>query len=382
MPDGSWSDIAENVIYRKTPPIFYLEACKSLFSSQEDQAQWVRIHRWFNRLAWRRARSTNGRWRLIAASFFWPFRLLYLVVFDEKLKRRRLRVRKQTGKSHFLQCAELLYLGTVHAIPPRTYFLFRLFEPERRAIANQYIHRFETKNGLFAFTYRNLGKGLKGSVLSNKGEFVARCKENDLPTPPLFVEVDDGIVQARDWQEEGLPHVDLIVKRKIGKGGHRMMRWEFIGDDDYRSAEGEILDTGALIALLKRESKKNALLVMKRMRNHHAINDLSGANADVLTTVRLVTAINELGEPEVVSSTFKIGVKQTIADNVHFGGLAAPVNIDTGERKPTQDGSHHQERDRDSQNPMRSSPRRPSMPPAGHGILISHKYPVHIRRHI
>jgi len=330
-PRGSWDDFTETVIYRKTPPIFYLEALKSLLPFQKNPAHWVRIHRWFNRMAWRRARASNGRGILIAASICWPFRLFYLAVYDKTIKQHRKRVRKQTGKSYLKQRLEILYLGIVHSIPPRTYFLFRLFEPERRAIANRYLHRFETKHGLFSFIYRNLGKPSKGMTLSDKGEFAARCNENGLPTPAIFVALENGVIEAREWKEEGLPKVDLIVKRTIGRGGHRMMRWEFIGNDQYRSAKGKILDTEKLISLLKDESKTNSLLVMKRMRNHHAIKNLSGAKADVLTTVRMVTGINEQGEPELVSSTFKIGVKQKIADNVHFGGLAAPVDVETGE---------------------------------------------------
>jgi len=331
MPPGSWSDFTDNVIYRNTPPIFYLEAIKSLLCNQKNLAQWERIHRWFNHMTWRRACATDRQWILIAASICWPFRLFYLIFFEKKLINRKKHARKQTGKSYYIQNIEILYLGIVHSIPPRTYFLFRLFEPERRKIANQYLHRFETKHGLFSFIYRNLGKPSKKMTLSDKGKFAARCNENDLPTPTIFVVAENGVIKARAWKEKGLPKVDLIVKRRIGKGGRRMMRWEFIGDDQYRSAEGKTLSTEKLISLLKRESMINALLVMKRMRNHYTINDLSGANADVLTTVRMVTGLNEQGEPELVSSTFKIGVNQTIADNVHFGGLAAPVDVHTGE---------------------------------------------------
>ena len=101
-----------------------------------------------------------------------------------------------------------------------------------------------------------------------------------------------------------------------------MMRWEFVGGADYRSATGDLLDAKSLLDRIKKESVNQPLLVVRRLRNHPEIADLAGRDAGVLTTARMVTGLDENGEPELLSSTFKIAVNQTVADNVHFGGLA------------------------------------------------------------
>lgn len=281
-----------------------------------------RIHRWYNYWRYQNARVSNQRLVLVAATIVWPFRLFYLTLCDKKVRIRRKRVWRSTGKSKLSQFFELIDLGMRHGIPPRAYYLFRLFEGRRRAIADQYIHRFETKRALFGFLTLNLGATRAREILNDKALFAEHCRVHGLPAPAIFLEVESEVVSPRAWTEPGLPAVDLIVKRKVGKGGRQMMRWEFVGGADYRSATGDLLDAKSLLDRIKKESVNQPLLVVRRLRNHPEIADLAGRDAGVLTTARMVTGLDENGEPELLSSTFKIAVNQTVADNVHFGGLA------------------------------------------------------------
>lgn len=109
------------------------------------------------------------------------------------------------------------------------------------------------------------------------------------------------------------------------------MRWEYDGAGRYRNVGGDVLASDELTTNLKEQSQLAELLVVKRMQNHSAIRCFAGVDEAVLSTCRLITTLDEQGNPEVVGATFKIAVHQTVADNVHFGGLAAPVNIVTGE---------------------------------------------------
>jgi len=281
---------------------------------------------------WRRNASGIRRRNIIAKIRHWPGNLRK----QSKKTTRRYgqQVRRLSGKSNRRQKLEQLYLGLRYSIPPKSYYLFRLFETERRKKAAQYIHRFETKVGLFSFLNWNLGNSSAGELLGNKSLFAKRCLERGLPSPPLYIELEKGEVVPREWKSELLPPVDLIVKRRSGKGGHVIMRWEYQGDDGYLSADGERLEAAPLLERLKADSAEIPFLVLKRMRNHPDILGFAGIDGRILTTCRLVTAINEHGEPETVSSTFKIAVDQTVADNVHFGGLASPVDVATGELGP------------------------------------------------
>ena len=102
------------------------------------------------------------------------------------------------------------------------------------------------------------------------------------------------------------------------------MRWESLGEDEDRDANGAVSNSSALLEQLRKDSLEFPFIVVKRMKNHPDIIGLAGPGGKVLTTCRIVTTFNEQNDVEVLSATFKIAVKQTVADNVHFGGLASP----------------------------------------------------------
>lgn len=250
------------------------------------------------------------------------------------LKRYGGETKRLTGKGHVRQFAELLSLAYSHSIPPTTYYLFRLFDDEPRRNVSRYIHRFETKTGLFAFLNCNLGDEAAHDLMGNKQAFAQRCIERNLPTPEVYLEVEDGEVVPRCWDQPGLPRNDIIVKRREGKGGHVMMRWEVQPDGRYLGDTGECLDAEGVLDLLRHDSHSMALIAVRRVVNHPDILCMAGSEEKILTTCRLVTGLNEAGVPEVLSSTFKIAVDQSVADNVHFGGLASPVDVHTGSLGP------------------------------------------------
>lgn len=291
-----------------------------------------RIHRGYSRLVWRQAKASESRLALIQRILGWPWNLARQV--KKATRRHGGTVKELTGKTLPRQTWEQFSLGLRHSIPPMSYYLFRLFEPERRRNAGQYLHRFETKRGLFASLNRNLGDAAAMELLGSKAAFNQRCQQHALPTPPVYLELEGGEVIHRAWQEDSLPPVDLIVKRRRGKGGHVMMRWAYQGEAGYLSAEGETLDAAQLLERMRVEASEIPFLVVKRIKNHADILDLAGADGNILTTCRLLTALNEHGDYEAVSSTFKIAVDQIVADNVHFGGLASAVDLETGTLGP------------------------------------------------
>jgi putative polysaccharide biosynthesis protein len=69
-------------------------------------------------------------------------------------------------------------------------------------------------------------------------------------------------------------------------------------------------------------------IVQPRLRNHPAIADLSNG---ALSTVRLVTIVNERGEFEPIYAVLRMAVgANTVVDNFHAGGIAAKVDMGTG----------------------------------------------------
>jgi hypothetical protein len=166
--------------------------------------------------------------------------------------------------------------------------------------------------------------------LVDKTAFAARCVERGLPTPEVYLEIENGEVSRRAWDQPGLPPVDVIAKRRPGKGGHVMMRWEFQQDGNYLSDRGERLSGEQVVEHLRLDAKSMALIVVCRVVNHPDILCMAGPAENILTTCRLLTGQNESQEIEALSSTFKIAVDPLVAVNVHFGGLASPVDVKTG----------------------------------------------------
>jgi hypothetical protein len=147
-----------------------------------------RIHRAYSRLVWNRDPTIRARLRVVWLTLRWLVVLWFLTglatwKFGSKTKRC-------TGKRLSLQVCEQIYLALVHSIPPRSYYLFRLFESGNRRRAAEFIHRFETKDGLFHFVNLNLGDTSVTSPLGNKRDFSIRCRENGLATPLLYFEAE------------------------------------------------------------------------------------------------------------------------------------------------------------------------------------------------
>ena len=124
-----------------------------------------------------------------------------------------------------------------------------------------------------------------------------------------------------------LPDADLFVKPRSGSGGHRMERWDIIGEGRYRNAHGEVLDRDGLMEKLSRQSLKDDFLVQPRLANHPALDDISNG---ALATVRVLTCRNEQGMPEVTNAAFRMAIGNSVVDNFHQGGLATGVDLETG----------------------------------------------------
>jgi hypothetical protein len=91
---------------------------------------------------------------------------------------------------------------------------------------------------------------------------------------------------------------------------------------------GDALNDERLLERLLARAAEMPLLVQHRVEPHPQIARLtSGA----LPTVRALTCLDEQGTPEVVAAVFRMsfGSSRTV-DNIHAGGLACGVALDTG----------------------------------------------------
>jgi hypothetical protein len=73
-------------------------------------------------------------------------------------------------------------------------------------------------------------------------------------------------------------------------------------------------------------------MIQPRLSNDRALNRF---NNHALSTVRVLTCLDESGEPEVVGAAMRMAIgRNHTVDNLHAGGIAAAVDLETGRLGP------------------------------------------------
>jgi hypothetical protein len=96
----------------------------------------------------------------------------------------------------------------------------------------------------------------------------------------------------------------------------------------FASADGERLTADALLARLADRSRHIPLVVQQRLRPHPELAEIT---TGALPTCRVVSCLDENGEPEVVAAMFRSSIGRNVTvDNMHAGGMGALIDIATG----------------------------------------------------
>lgn len=293
---------------------------------QQSHSSAAFIHGCYRETRWTHA-SLRARIRLIAAMSVWP---VYTIATLGRLTAHNgPAIKRRTGKGVLRQIAEQLYVQIDYSIAPPWYYMFELHDDGKRSRAGQYLTRYETKKGVYLLLKRNAAPAGLPFLLNDKAAFAAWCAERGLPAIPTVMLIENGrVVYSRD-SDDALPPVDLFVKPNRGKGGRGAERWDYRGGGTYRSSEGTVLTTTGLLVDLTALRLEGGCLVQLRAVNHPEIADLSNG---ALTTVRILTCRNEMGGIEVTNAAMRMARgSNTVVDNFHAGGIAAKVDIRTGE---------------------------------------------------
>ncbi len=291
------------------------------------------LHKFYVREVWRE-RGVFARLRLLAALLLWPVVMLGMMAWVTWLNGRA--IKRRTGKGIARQMVEQVSVAVAHDVLPPWYYIFELFEDGKRRRAGDYLHRFETKGGIFRFLKRTATA--TRTPLSDKLLFAARCREHGLPSVPVFLIAEQGEISGAGWQgddaEARLPADDLFVKPLGGRGGFGAESWRAVGDGRY--TDGNVhLQTPELLAHLRQRSATECCIVQPRLVNHPDLADLSNG---ALATLRILTIENERGEFEPTHAVLRMAVgRNTTVDNFHAGGVAAKVDLRSGALGPATD---------------------------------------------
>jgi len=170
--------------------------------------------------------------------------------------------------------------------------------------------------------------------LRNKNRFAERCSELGLPSVPVLAEFAEGKMTshglANDGCDRAFPAADLFSKPSEYWCGIGANLWRYQSSGKYVNAlSGESYTQEALIAKLCAESKSGKIVLQKKLSNHPAIAGTLTSGG--LATVRLVTCRTPSGAVDFLPPAIRMPIGQAIVDNIAQGGLAAPIDLATGE---------------------------------------------------
>lgn len=272
------------------------------------------LDRAFVREFWR-PRHVNQWLELVAAAVLLP--LTFPATLLATTARYGPAIRKREGRSIVRQLRDQLFLYASSGILPPWYYLFELHRDPSKAVGQSYLNRFQTHGGVYLLT-----RGPTPTPLNDKKDFADHCAASGIRHVPYLLCFDGSEVGGP------LPGTDLFVKPAKARGGKGAQRWAFLGEGLFTNSSQQQLGERPLRDRLHREAATKPLLVQPRIWVHDELENLSNG---ALSTVRVVTCLNEFGDPEVVEALFRMAQgRHSIVDNFHAGGLASAVSLDDG----------------------------------------------------
>jgi hypothetical protein len=236
-------------------------------------------------------------------------------------------VRDRCGKSRRRQFVEQIRAYFSGGILPPWYYMFELYD--ERTDCRSYLNRFEAKQGYYPIIRKLRGEI---SALNDKIAFAEVCRAHQLRTIRVLATASAGRATLVDG--EHLPPSDLFVKPAEGRGGKGTERWDYKGQGRYQNG-GEPLDEAAFLDRLGRSSHAASLIVQPRLTNCAELHDI---NNDALSTLRIVTCLDEEDRPQVVAGVIRMAIGDNHkVDNFHAGGIAAAVDLPTGKMSSASD---------------------------------------------
>jgi hypothetical protein len=279
--------------------------------------QWIRG-------AWRRGTWADRLCFVVAIILWWPSTILHAAYLAIRLGPSR---SPTSGKSPLRQFVEQIQVAAQWMVPPLWYYTFEFHDDERRAHAADYLQRVQVKPFIYRWLIDRKQRRELRVPFASKLHFSKICQQHGLRASAVIATVDARNVAFVDPAMTQLPPVDLFVKIRLGRGGRGAEKWSY-ATGSYRDAEGRTLTAAELTEHLKSRAQFKKRVIEARLANHGNLADL---NLGALATARILTARDEQGEIEATHAVFRMPQRPGAhVDNIHAGGIAAAVDLETG----------------------------------------------------
>ena len=263
----------------------------------------------------------------ILAGLVWPLIAFYKAAFIHA-PRCGPWVARNYGIPLWRQVLAQVKIAVTAQMLPQHYYLFELYRPEMQHRYHEYLVRNETKAGVFSILKWD---GKRGYIFRDKVIFAEECARAGIRHAPILARFKDGAVAF--LAPGGLPRQNLFAKLFNGKGGKGAERWDWNGTQ-YVAQDGRSFSEEALLAHYSARSAagKGDMILQPHLVNHPAYEGLANG---VLSTVRVMTCLDENMKGEVITSAMRLAVVPgKVVDNFHAGGIGANVDLATGALGP------------------------------------------------
>ncbi len=229
--------------------------------------------------------------------------------------------------SRITQYKQLLVLRWRYGMRPESYYRFQMFLPDRIPVAQHFIEQI---GPCLQVIHRRTYRAPDEHIFSSKEEFRSWCAAKAIPTVDNLLEVSKGKIISRAACR--LPASDLFVKPTNWRQGRGVSLWRCKQDSEghcYTDNSGTTLNASEMEDFVCRTSleQDRPYIVQQVLTNHRSLRNYSNGG---LATVRLMT-VRSLGtSAQPLMAALKMPTGDAIVDNFDRGGVAAPIDLDTG----------------------------------------------------
>lgn len=269
-----------------------------------------------------KALAAGGRGTLVRATLAAPYHAFRLALAAVREHGHHTRARTGIGLARQLGWAWWVHWR--HQYNVRTIYWYRLFSAERVMPVPLWADSMDCRRAERAIVL-TVAKSA-AEMLADKRRFARWCAEQGLPTAPVLLECEGGAVTRSSLPDGTLPPVDLFAKWATSFGGDDTQRWLWAGGA-WTDGDGRRWTSDEIVADLTGRSAEGSVVLQPRLFNHP---DFEGLSPNALSTVRVMTTRRPGEAPRFLLAILRMGTGRATADNFAQGGIAAPIDRDTG----------------------------------------------------
>ena len=231
-------------------------------------------------------------------------------------------INKEYGVGRLKQFFGLTCLAIRYNTNMDLYYRLRLFELECWEDAALYLDEEEV-----TWLLSRQGEKSKAETVDNKITFHSECQRYNLPVSSVYAYFNNSSEQWFNSPAGTISEEDLFVKWTDLNCGQGAILLKYCEPEALWRINGRSFRLHELIKYFRERSRIRPLMVQPRLRNHAKLEKLSPSG---LSTIRVVTLLTTDGGFEVISTGLRMPAGDSIVDNLSAGGLAAPIDLETG----------------------------------------------------